>query len=247
MMAYNHHLSTPPRSQQFSGNPEANLSSIFPLTPPLSGEKPCDKLLRNYSGTKKMNEQFTSTTSSISVSSCVTVPVVATTSYNHTAIKAKTKSDRADNLDILSNFPTITIVNGDTTNLAKIINIRIVDNKVADVQIPQLSNVDNCGTANLLPVQQHPNQTASLNDIVNKEDDVNDSSSTNEELCNSKNRIGRPKKSDILSLQREGEQSESYLKCLVCKRIFPRIKSLEAHMRIHTGRLYHVLLPIRFS
>lgn len=50
-----------------------------------------------------------------------------------------------------------------------------------------------------------------------------------------KNRVGRPKKSDVEQLQAEGEVSTSEMKCLVCKRVFPRIKSLEAHMRIHTG------------
>lgn len=48
-------------------------------------------------------------------------------------------------------------------------------------------------------------------------------------------RIGRPRKAELQHLQDEGEQSESMMKCLVCKRVFPRIKSLEAHMRIHTG------------
>lgn len=49
-------------------------------------------------------------------------------------------------------------------------------------------------------------------------------------------RIGRPKKSDVEILQAQGESSTSQMKCLVCKRVFPRLKSLEAHMRIHTGK-----------
>lgn len=52
-----------------------------------------------------------------------------------------------------------------------------------------------------------------------------------------KNKVGRPRKSDVQILQAEGEVSDSEMKCLVCKRVFPRIKSLEAHMRIHTGKL----------
>jgi len=48
-------------------------------------------------------------------------------------------------------------------------------------------------------------------------------------------KIGRPKKSEVQILQAEGEVSSSKMKCLICKRVFPRIKSLEAHMRIHTG------------
>mgnify|MGYP001792030813 CR=1 FL=1 len=50
-----------------------------------------------------------------------------------------------------------------------------------------------------------------------------------------KGKIGRPRKAELQNLQKEGEQSPSEMKCLVCKRVFPRIKSLEAHMRIHTG------------
>ncbi|XP_067950453.1 zinc finger protein 367-like [Watersipora subatra] len=49
------------------------------------------------------------------------------------------------------------------------------------------------------------------------------------------NKIGRPRKSEVEVLKAEGEISTSKMKCLVCKRIFPRVKSLEAHMRIHTG------------
>lgn len=48
-------------------------------------------------------------------------------------------------------------------------------------------------------------------------------------------KIGRPRKSEVVLLQAEGESSSSEMKCLVCKRVFPRLKSLEAHMRIHTG------------
>ena len=60
-------------------------------------------------------------------------------------------------------------------------------------------------------------------------------SSQKSESGKNKNRVGRPKKSDVQQLQAEGEISTSEMKCLVCKRVFPRIKSLEAHMRIHTG------------
>lgn len=60
-----------------------------------------------------------------------------------------------------------------------------------------------------------------------------DNSSTPEKPA--KGKIGRPRKAELQHLQKEGEQSPSEMKCLVCKRVFPRIKSLEAHMRIHTG------------
>ena len=54
-------------------------------------------------------------------------------------------------------------------------------------------------------------------------------------------RVGRPRKADVEILKAQGESSTSELKCLVCKRVFPRIKSLEAHMRIHTGGGYNFL------
>lgn len=52
-------------------------------------------------------------------------------------------------------------------------------------------------------------------------------------------RIGRPRKSQVVMLQSVGACSSSEMKCLVCNRVFPRVKSLEAHMRIHTGESTH--------
>jgi uncharacterized Zn-finger protein len=46
---------------------------------------------------------------------------------------------------------------------------------------------------------------------------------------------GRPRADIISSLIVEGAKAESNHKCTVCNRNFPREKSLQAHMRTHTG------------
>lgn len=49
------------------------------------------------------------------------------------------------------------------------------------------------------------------------------------------NRRGRPKLDQISELILTGTTSKSSIKCEVCHRVFPRDKSLQAHMRTHTG------------
>lgn len=48
-------------------------------------------------------------------------------------------------------------------------------------------------------------------------------------------RRGRPRADVINSLIIEGAQSPSSIKCHICNRVFPREKSLQAHLRTHTG------------
>ncbi|XP_035222686.1 zinc finger protein 367-like [Stegodyphus dumicola] len=48
-------------------------------------------------------------------------------------------------------------------------------------------------------------------------------------------RRGRPRSEIITSLMEEGAASQSNIKCSICQRVFPRTKSLSAHMRTHTG------------
>ncbi|XP_064477056.1 zinc finger protein 367-like [Ornithodoros turicata] len=48
-------------------------------------------------------------------------------------------------------------------------------------------------------------------------------------------RRGRPRLDEITSLILEGSSSPSAIKCNVCNRVFPREKSLQAHVRTHTG------------
>lgn len=46
---------------------------------------------------------------------------------------------------------------------------------------------------------------------------------------------GRPRLEAITSLMVEGSSSPSAIRCNVCNRVFPREKSLQAHLRTHTG------------
>lgn len=48
-------------------------------------------------------------------------------------------------------------------------------------------------------------------------------------------RRGRPRAECISSLILEGSAMKGNIQCNICKRVFPREKSLQAHMRTHTG------------
>uniref|UniRef100_A0A1B6CSM7 C2H2-type domain-containing protein n=1 Tax=Clastoptera arizonana TaxID=38151 RepID=A0A1B6CSM7_9HEMI len=60
------------------------------------------------------------------------------------------------------------------------------------------------------------------------------SSSESSSLKNEVKR-GRPKAAVIDDLKKEGSTSGSTIKCKFCHRVFPREKSLQAHLRTHTG------------
>lgn len=51
------------------------------------------------------------------------------------------------------------------------------------------------------------------------------------------NRRGRPRSEALATLMIEGSTSPSAIKCVYCNRVFPREKSLQAHLRTHTGKL----------
>lgn len=51
-------------------------------------------------------------------------------------------------------------------------------------------------------------------------------------------RRGRPKSDAITALMMQGSTSPSTIKCKFCNRVFPRDKSLSAHLRTHTGYYY---------
>ncbi|KAL3869377.1 hypothetical protein ACJMK2_042062 [Sinanodonta woodiana] len=57
---------------------------------------------------------------------------------------------------------------------------------------------------------------------------------------NSSIRRGRPRAEKIYSLILEGTVSRSNIRCKICNRVFPRDKSLQAHMRTHTGERPYV-------
>lgn len=46
---------------------------------------------------------------------------------------------------------------------------------------------------------------------------------------------GRPRSESLTNLMMEGSTSPSSIKCKFCHRVFPREKSLAAHLRTHTG------------
>lgn len=46
---------------------------------------------------------------------------------------------------------------------------------------------------------------------------------------------GRPRSESLSNLMIEGSTSPSAIKCKFCNRVFPREKSLAAHLRTHTG------------
>uniref|UniRef100_T1J9F8 C2H2-type domain-containing protein n=1 Tax=Strigamia maritima TaxID=126957 RepID=T1J9F8_STRMM len=48
-------------------------------------------------------------------------------------------------------------------------------------------------------------------------------------------RRGRPRADSITGLILKGSTSPSNIKCQICNRVFPRDKSLQAHLRTHTG------------
>uniref|UniRef100_A0A182MFX1 C2H2-type domain-containing protein n=1 Tax=Anopheles culicifacies TaxID=139723 RepID=A0A182MFX1_9DIPT len=51
----------------------------------------------------------------------------------------------------------------------------------------------------------------------------------------SENKRGRPRSEALTTLMVEGSISPSAIKCKFCNRVFPREKSLQAHLRTHTG------------
>lgn len=51
----------------------------------------------------------------------------------------------------------------------------------------------------------------------------------------SKSSRGRPKSEILTTLMIQGSTSPSTIKCKFCNRVFPRDKSLSAHLRTHTG------------
>ncbi|XP_064625473.1 zinc finger protein 367-like [Lineus longissimus] len=56
-----------------------------------------------------------------------------------------------------------------------------------------------------------------------------------ESLLNFNLKRGRPRADSISNLIVESSQSPSSIRCKICHRVFPREKSLQAHMRTHTG------------
>lgn len=57
-------------------------------------------------------------------------------------------------------------------------------------------------------------------------------------------RRGRPRADALTNLMQQGTTSPSSIKCTFCHRVFPREKSLQAHLRTHTGNYIYAFIII---
>lgn len=93
------------------------------------------------------------------------------------------------------------------------------------------------------------NSNTSSNISTNSHNTLNNLVDTRE------NRRGRPRSEALTTLMIEGSTSPSSIKCSYCNRVFPREKSLQAHLRTHTGQfwifffffVHSFFLPVLFS
>lgn len=74
----------------------------------------------------------------------------------------------------------------------------------------------------------------------------NISGSGNSNLDGRENRRGRPRSEALTTLMIEGSTSPSAIKCTYCNRVFPREKSLQAHLRTHTGK-HPIVLGLKLN
>ncbi|XP_013776623.1 zinc finger protein 367-like [Limulus polyphemus] len=72
------------------------------------------------------------------------------------------------------------------------------------------------------------------------DDSVGLSTNSSNQKQKESGRRGRPKLDSLTNLILEGSSSKSSIRCNVCNRVFPRGKSLQAHMRTHTGERPYV-------
>lgn len=79
------------------------------------------------------------------------------------------------------------------------------------------------------------NNEQSPSDNLNKSLDSATTSSS------SSSRRGRPKSEILSALMMQGSTSPSAIKCKYCNRVFPRDKSLSAHLRTHTGKKNYII------
>ena len=52
---------------------------------------------------------------------------------------------------------------------------------------------------------------------------------------------GRPRFATITTLMKDGSKASNAIQCNVCSRVFPREKSLQAHLRTHTGNKLYIV------
>lgn len=75
--------------------------------------------------------------------------------------------------------------------------------------------------------------------ISNSDCNETGNNAENEGRCSASSenhRRGRPRADALTNLMMQGSTSPSSIKCSFCNRVFPREKSLQAHLRTHTGK-----------
>lgn len=96
-------------------------------------------------------------------------------------------------------------------------------------------------TTNSSPVSSCDSPDFSLRNTSNTSSNVSANSAYNgvNSADGRENRRGRPRSEALTTLMIEGSTSPSSIKCSYCHRVFPREKSLQAHLRTHTGTKYY--------
>lgn len=92
------------------------------------------------------------------------------------------------------------------------------------------------GNGSLSPASSCDSPEFSLRNNSNTSSNVSTNSHNTSSLADAReNRRGRPRSEALTTLMIEGSTSPSSIKCRYCNRVFPREKSLQAHLRTHTG------------
>lgn len=114
------------------------------------------------------------------------------------------------------------------------------------------SNGISNGNGSLSPVSSCDSPEFSLRNNSNTSSNISTNSHNTPNVADPReNRRGRPRSEALTTLMIEGSTSPSSIKCSYCNRVFPREKSLQAHLRTHTGQysncypfvLYPTIVP----
>lgn len=93
------------------------------------------------------------------------------------------------------------------------------------------------GNGSLSPVSSCDSPEFPLRNNSNTSSNISTNSHNASNLADTReNRRGRPRSEALTTLMIEGSTSPSSIKCSYCNRVFPREKSLQAHLRTHTGQ-----------
>lgn len=102
------------------------------------------------------------------------------------------------------------------------------------------SNGHGIGNGSLSPISSCDSPEFPLRNNSNTSSNISTNSSYNAANTSDprENRRGRPRSEALTTLMIEGSTSPSSIKCTFCNRVFPREKSLQAHLRTHTGSYF---------